>query len=104
MRLRFFIAAAIGLLAPDPIAAGLCPPWECPPPPWDEEVVGGDLGVVVATIVSVDDSAATLGNPPRVLLKVERVLRGAVPAATFEMRWRPYPLYSIPSANPCSPG
>ena len=52
-----------------------------------EYVVDRDLDLVVAHVVSVDDSRSTVTDPPRVLLSVETVLRGKVARGQLRARW-----------------
>jgi hypothetical protein len=53
-------------------------------------IVQGRYDVIVATVADVRDSGSTNANPPRVVLKVEDVLRGHVPLGSRESLWRPY--------------
>ena len=52
-----------------------------------EYVVEAGLQIVVARVASVSDSGATIGNPPRVQLVVERVLRGQLKRGPLDAVW-----------------
>jgi hypothetical protein len=54
--------------------------------------MGIDIGdVVVATVATVSDRAATKGNPPRVQLEVHEVIRGDPKADRSRAVWKPMP-------------
>lgn len=49
-----------------------------------------DYDLFVATVQSVDDSASTQGDPPRLTVRVEEVLFGSLKPGVANVRWLPW--------------
>jgi hypothetical protein len=70
-------------------APGAAPPRPRPAYPEGHWQGGGAADVVVARVVAVADRGATNGNPPRVELRVEEVLRGDPKLDRRQTVWQP---------------
>lgn len=66
---------------------------------YEDALFGYGNDFVIVTVLAVRDSGATFVSPPRVTVRVHRVLRGNLRRGVHELEWLPEPLYM-----PCSMG